>query len=320
MRGIGSLLIMLVAVFLQSCKDGATSMLSKSGGRPFDVLIVSNNRAAGQVVDSVLSTDVPCLPQSEPQFDTSLIDSTRLNATTRMARSIVIVTVNSSLFTQTRIRYEKNVWAKGQLVTHINTPNTAALRHDMLTIGSRLVSLLTRFELNLTIRGLSAASNLRADSMVTAVTGLRIHTPVALSSSKRGVGFLWLSDNGGSGLTNICVYTYGGLDASEARFRVARDSIMCVNIPGERAGMYMTTAQEPLLCTVKKVHQRPRTIVRGLWEMHSDAMGGPFVAHVMADTVHQRMVVAEVFVYAPGMKKRNLLRQAEAVLFTVSGD
>lgn len=312
------LLFIAVVVSLQSCKDSVTSMLPKSGGLPFEVLIVANNNAAGQVVDSVLCTDVPCLPQSEPQFDTSLVDSTRLNATTRMARSIVIVTANNSLFSKTRIRYEKDVWAKGQLVTHINTPNVSTLRHDMQTIGQQLLSLLTRFEFIQTIRRLTSAHNLRADSIATVITGRKFHAPVELKSSKRGEDFLWLSDNSNSGMTNLCVYTYGGLDASQSRFRAARDSIMRINIPGEHAGMYMTTAQEPLLCTAERVHGRSRMIVRGLWEMHSDAMGGPFVAHVIPDSAHQRIIVAEAFVYAPEMNKRNLLRQAEAALFTMN--
>lgn len=317
MKAAAALLITAVFVSLQSCKDGAKSMLPKSGGRSFEVLIVANNHTAGTIVDSVLSSNTPCLPQPEPLFDTSLTDSAHLNSTTRMARSIVIVTVNSSLFTKTRIRYEKDVWAKDQIVAYINAPDTAILRHDMNTSGTRLATLLTRFELNSTIQRLAAGTNQRADSMAAAVTGKRIRVPVKLASSKQGKGFLWLSDNANSGMTNICVYTYGGLDASTERFRIARDSIMQANILGERAGMHMATAQEPLSCTAEMVRQRPRTIVRGLWEMRNDAMGGPFVAHVMADSAHQRMIVAEAFVYAPETKKRNLIRQAEASLYTL---
>lgn len=317
MKAVATLLIAAAFVSLQSCKDGAKSMLPKSGGRPFEVLIVANNHVAGTVVDSVLSSDTPCLPQPEPLFDTSLTDSTHLNSTTRMARSIVIVTVNSGLFTKTRVRYEKNVWAKDQIVAYINTPDAATLRHDMNTSGTQLAALLTRFELNSAIQRLTTGSNRRADSLAAAITGRQIRVPVELASSKQGKSFLWLSDNANSGMANICVYTYGGLDASPERFRAARDSIMQVNILGERRAMYMTTAQEPLSCSAEMVRQRPRTIIRGLWEMRNDAMGGPFVAHVMADSAHSRMVVAEAFVYAPGMKKRNLIRRAEASLYTL---
>ena len=47
-------------------------------------------------------------------------------------------------------------------------------------------------------------------------------------------------------------------------------------------------------------------------------MGGPFVAHAIADSIHKRIVVAEAFVYAPEQLKRNIMRQLEAALYTFS--
>ena len=45
---------------------------------------------------------------------------------------------------------------------------------------------------------------------------------------------------------------------------------------------------------------------RGLWKMEHDAMGGPFVSHSRVDTLNNRVVVAEGFVYAPEKMKRGL--------------
>ena len=49
-------------------------------------------------------------------------------------------------------------------------------------------------------------------------------------------------------------------------------------------------------------------------EMQNDAMGGPFVAYWKPNG--KRIVVTEVFVYAPETKKRNLVRRLEAALYT----
>lgn len=306
-----------VLMLLGACGDGAGSMLPKSGGRPFEVLIVTGNRAAGGVLDSILSQSVPSLPQQEPEFDVSQTDSAGLNSMTRLARSIVIVTVDPARFTKTRIRYDKNVWARQQLVVYVNTPDVASLRRDMGVLGRRLLSLLVRSEINNTIRSLAASRNLQADSAVRTVMGLRMRIPSDMTSSKRGRGFAWFSNNANSGMSSICVYVYPGLDTGESRFRTMRDSIMRVNIPGERAGMYMMTSEFPLNHSVERVRRRSVTIFRGLWEMHNDAMGGPFVAHVVPDTAHNRVVVVEAFVYAPEMKKRNLIRRTEAALYTL---
>ena len=58
-------------------------------------------------------------------------------------------------------------------------------------------------------------------------------------------------------------------------------------------------------------------VVRGLWEMEGDMMGGPFVSHALLDKKKGRVIVAESFVYAPESKKANLIRRMEAALFTL---
>lgn len=57
---------------------------------------------------------------------------------------------------------------------------------------------------------------------------------------------------------------------------------------------------------------------RGLWKIYNgEAMGGPFVSLTRLDPVNGRVVTAEVFLYAPGQKKRNAMRQLEAILYSL---
>ena len=58
---------------------------------------------------------------------------------------------------------------------------------------------------------------------------------------------------------------------------------------------------------------------RGLWKMlDGEAMGGPFVSLTRLDPVNGRVVTAEAFLFAAGQKKRNALRQIEAILYTLA--
>ena len=50
-----------------------------------------------------------------------------------------------------------------------------------------------------------------------------------------------------------------------------------------------------------------RGVLRGLWRMEGDKMGGPFVSHALLDKKKGRVIVAESFVYAPESKKANLI-------------
>ena len=58
-------------------------------------------------------------------------------------------------------------------------------------------------------------------------------------------------------------------------------------------------------------------VVRGLWEMENDIMGGPFVSHSVVDEINNRVIVVEAFLYAPNRKKGSMMRKLEASLFTL---
>lgn len=311
------LLLLTAILALCSCSGGPQSLLPKSGGRPYEVLLVASDRRCTAVVDSVLTQDMPSLPQREPMFDVSLIDTTRFNQTTRLARCIVIVTVNPAVFTSTRIRYEKNVWARPQLVVYVNTPSASQLSQYMAKAGHRLTSLLTRAEINTAISTLRAGSNRKAESSIRRMFGWDMRIPAEMKAGKTGRNFIWLSDNRPDRMRNICVYSYSGTTLDAHRALAARDSVMRLNIPGELDGMYMQTTPGSVTAGLATEDGRTMMISRGLWEMRNDAMGGPFVSYSVVDSANSRIIVAEAFVYAPGTNKRNLIRSAEAALYTL---
>lgn len=315
MRKLKTLLLTITVTMLLSCKDGVESMLPKSGGRPYEVLVVATDKTCKSVMDSLLTQDTPGLPQSEPMFDVSMTDSARFNQTAKMARNIVIVTVDPLRFTSTRIRYEKNVWAKPQMVVYVNTPSVKALEHGIKKNGSMLTDLLIRAEMNTALSLLGKGGNPKAEKHINEMFGVNMKIPSDMKSEKRGHDFLWLSDNAASGMRNICVYAYKGNNLDASRGLAARDSVMKKNIPGEGPEMYMQTATESVTAELKKEKGRMIMVCRGIWEMHADAMGGPFVSVSTVDSAQNRIIVTEAFVYAPEMKKRNLIRQTEAILY-----
>ena len=305
-----------IAALLCSC-DGQVSMLPKSGGRPYEVLVVADGKADAYLIDSILSQDAAGLPQAEPMFDVSVTDSRHFNEAAKLARNIVVVTVNPRVYTAARVRYEKNVWARPQMVAYVNTPSSEVLAKALPLTGRQLADLFTRAEMNVEIARLAKSGNAEALATVDSMLGCAMKLPADMKYGKKGKGFVWFSDNDPSSMQNVCVYSYPGIALDPGKAMAARDSVMKRNIPGERPGMYMQTVKGS--AQFAKTTEKGRTLMisRGLWQMHGDAMGGPFVAHSTVDSVRRRIIVAEAFVYAPGTKKRNLVRQAEAALYTL---
>ena len=56
--------------------------------------------------------------------------------------------------------------------------------------------------------------------------------------------------------------------------------------------------------------------MRGLWEVHNDFMGGPFVSHAFYSRDGKDIIVMEAVVYAAKYEKRHYMRQVESLLYS----
>lgn len=294
--------MLFAAVTLAACNRGKQTMLPDSGGRPYEVVIIGD---CDSILYKVLSAPVGSLPQPEPSFDVSM--AAAMNATLRLARNIVVIEADTKL-NQIKVKYERNIYAEPQLIVRISTPSTAALKNAMQlqNAADDIRNLIKRNEMKNAIMRLEHKHNTKLEAEVRQMFGIDMRIPADMQASRKGNDFIWISNDSPTAMTNICIYT------SENR-----DSVMQTNIKGETDDMYMTTVEGSVVTTELTIDGSARTVRRGLWEMHGDAMGGPFVQHIIKRSDKQRTIVAEVFVYAPGTKKRNLLLNTEAALYTI---
>lgn len=301
-------LLVLSCLALTACKDG-DALTPRSGGRAFEVMVVADR-------DSVLThylaglREEP-LPQPEQLFDLSL--AKRLDGVARVARSIVILEEDAKKYNKVQLRYDRNVYASPQLIVYVQTPSVVALRRFLRTNAS-LKNLLLEQEMVVERKALKKKHNAEASKATEEQFGVSLLVPADLTAMKRGKDFLWMSDDGGAANRSICVYWLSAdKTLSQDDILAARDSIMRMNIPGERAGTYMQTCGS-VSWQESNIGGQPCRIARGLWQIKGDAMGGPFVLHIIS--VGGRWLAVEAFVYAPGAKKRNRLRLLEAALYT----
>lgn len=225
----------------------------------------------------------------------------------RYSRLMLTVDIDSTRFSRTAIKYRRNIYAEPQTVVRITSPSAAAMRRDLP--AQQLREFLYKEELSMAQATLQQKHNKKMEATVKRMFGAEMLIPADMTSCKQGKNFLWISNNSPTSMLNICIYSH---DFSK------RDSVMRVNIKGETDSMYMTTVHDA--CQVK--YDCTGAFVehdwRGLWEMKGDAMGGPLVARTIFRGLNRNTpVTIEGFVYAPGVKKRNLVMQLEAVLQTI---
>lgn len=310
---------------LASCAGWKREMLTPAAsGRPYELLVVADAAGwrgeAGAALRRALETDVPGLPQAEPSFRLMHASPKAFDAVLRLVRNILVVEVDRDRHSQVTFRWEKDVYASPQVIFTLGAPDEAAVAAWTEEYGPSLVRFFTQVERERRVQELKENHSAEVLGLVREMFGCEVWVPSALKASKTGRDFLWVGTNAATDDRNFVMYSYPY--TTEAAFTKAgfihkRDSVMKVNIPGACPGMYMATDTLMSDDSLLRVQGTRVLEVRGLWRMEGDFMGGPYVAHARLDTVRRRVVVAEVFIYAPNRPKRNLLRGLEASLYTL---
>lgn len=314
----------IVAIALSACSGGKKGVFgATSSGRAYEILVVVDpamwERPAGRALYDVLDTDVPGLPQSERSFRMMYTSPANYDATLKLIRNIIIADVQD-IYTQPKFKYAKDVYAAPQTILTIQAPDEASFEQFVTENKQTIIDFFTRAEMNRQITQLEKKHNDYVTTKVKSMFDCDVWVPAELSSTKQGENFFWAGTNAATGDQNFVIYSYPYTDKdtfTKEYFVHKRDSVMKVNIPGAREGMYMST--DSLMTDVRPISVQGDYALeaRGLWRIKGDFMGGPFVSHVRLDKANQRIIVSEIFIYSPDKMKRNLVRQMEASLYTL---
>ena len=311
---------------LPSCKkEGKSVFTPTSSGRPYEVLVVMDKNMweapTGRALYNVLDRDVPGLPQSERSFRISQIPTDRMVRSFKIFRNIIMADIQP-IYTQPKMKYSRNTYSVPQMILTIQAPDTASFASFVEKNGQTIIDFFTKAEMNRQINQLKEEHNPVISTKVGSIFGCDVMVPMEVQKYKQGKDFIWASTDRANADMNFVMYSYPYTDKNtftKEYFIHKRDSVMKINIPGAREGMYMTTA-DSMFVDVKNINVKGEYAfeARGLWEMEGDMMGGPFVSHARVDRPNGRVVVVEAFIYSPKGLKRDLMRRMEAALYTLS--
>ena len=306
-----------------ACKGPAIK--PNATGAPSEVIVVMNDRywdgAAGEALMKVLGAPVEGLPEKEPELSVSHTDANRFSGIYKVVRNILIVDIDSTLYTKVSVGYVKDQWAKNQMVVKITAPTVKDFVSYIEQHGKPIVNAFVKEELKRSQAYLKKNYSKTAQDKIREMFGVEISIPEDMKLYRDTTDFFWTTNDAGTGRRDMVVYSFPYTDKNTFTkdYMIAmRDSVMKANIPGAFPGSYMTT-QKKFITDYKGIDVNGEYVgeLRGLWRVEGDKMGGPFVSHAMLDKKNQRVIVAEGFVYAPETNKRNYMRQLEAALYTM---
>lgn len=326
-------LLVLTSVVLLGCTSGQSS--KKPSGvttisAPYELLLVADKEwvanGSGAELMELLKSDVAVLPQSEACFRVININPVAFKDQFRGYAEIMYVETNPT-YTEPKLTITRDVYAHPQTILTVQAHDRRQAAEFIKEKGTYILRTFINAELSRETIYLRKTFSQKVMDQALKQFGRKIYAPKDISSVKVGKDFFWASAMDRENMLNICMYEFplddedgedGEMEQTLDSFMVHRNAIMKDNVQGDKPGSYMTT--QPLGLMGEVVVEDGLTImeVRGLWRMENDMMGGPFVSYTWIDPQKRKAFVAEGFVYAPQRKKRELIRELEASLRTIT--
>lgn len=303
-------------------KQGTARGASTSA--PYELMVVADKdwlkTLGGQSVKDLIYAYMPCTPQPEPWLRATIVEPHNFKGVFQNYANILMVDVGSK-YKKANFHVAYNVYAKPQIVVTLCAPTDADMTMLCELHFDEILDLFNHAEDQRAQQRLRKKYSQIVQTQAKNQFQCLIFAPEELNAIKKGKDFFWASSQGQhEQYWNLCMYSYPYTSRQTFTldyFIEKRDSFMRANIQGEDEGSYMSSERSVLQSRNITVNNHFVQEVRGLWQMEHAAMGGPFISYAQVDTVHNRVLVAEGFVYAPDKKKHDFLRQLEAALQTI---
>ena len=269
----------------------------------------------GDTVRKYFAEEFSDLPQSEPLFSLQQAAPELFSGIFKTVRNILIIKKGSN----PGVRFYTNKYAEPQLIVYIEEKDNEQIKK---LIDDYAVQIIKRFRES-EIRNLQNKhrKSLRNNKDIEQALNIKIDIPNYFTLVDHQKNFFWLRRDLKTGEQDILLYTIPlkkSKDIEPEKVIYYRDSIGKKYIPGPTDDTYMKSeknispSQEFIEIDEKKALES-----RGLWNMKNDFMGGPYINYTILDKENNRLIVAEGFIYAPAIDKRDYMVQLEAILKTL---
>ena len=300
------------------------ALLPNISGKAGEVIVVIDKGlwegSVGTVLRDTLTADCPYLPQREPLYNLVDVAPSGFGNMFQIHRNIIIVNVSSSV-TEPGVVIKQNLWAAPQCVIYINAANAESAVSLIKENGSRIITTLEQAERDRVIANSKKFEERALAPVVTEVSGGSPHFPSGYKLKKKTSDFVWITYAPEGTQQSVFAFKYpvaaGENMMSKENLIANINEMLKNNVPGMFENTYMTIASG-ITPSVKYMNYKGHAFaeIRGLWDVHNDYMGGPFVAHAFYSQDGKDMIVLLAFVYAPKYDKRQYLRQVESILYS----
>jgi len=317
-------LLFLLPLFLISCNSDNTNMHKNVTGKAGDLVVVSSestwNGNPGKLIRRTLAQEHIALPQDEPIFDLIKVPREGFKSIFKSTRNILQVSVSPNI-DSSGIQFRDDVWAYPQATVTITAQNEEQFEEIFNENKDKIMSYYLKAEQERLKMGYNKFYEKGIYNELKEDFDLTMKVPPGFVIAEQKKDFVWLKYETPEISQGIILYTFRYVSDSaftENYLLRVRDSVLKANVPGPSEGSYMATERRiEQAQNITQYNGHYASLMRGLWRVRNDFMGGPYISLAVLDEDRQRVVVAFGYVYAPSKDKRNYLRQVQAMIYSL---
>lgn len=326
MKKISCFALVVMLIMMSSCrhKTGNTGFKTEnfSTGKAGEMILAIDSAywspAAITAIYKVLNQPQPAINQIEPMFDVIQCSNADYRASFMRHRNIVQFDYNPD-YAANSFEIDKNPFTNPQIVVKIRGNQQDSCLALFLSHQDEIV----RAMYNNDIARLQNAHRKLNESVIEKKIkekfGITMTVPSGYFIGREEEDFLWLCFRTPKNDRFVMIYRSPLYELTPENIVEERNRITKAYVQGAVAGAYPIVANLEGYPLSQKIRIRYHEGVelRGLWESVRDKMGGPFYSFTQVAPDSASVITIDGFVYAPQEKKRDYLREVEAVVKSI---
>ena len=306
--------ILIAALLFISCNDGTKIVLASSGNLNEISIVVEDQLwegSVGKALTNILSKPIYGLPQQEPLFKLRQIPPRVFSGFVTKSRTIIIIENNK----QKHTRLLLNKYASPQTVIVVSGMTSREIIEELKKHSKKIINNIKEAEIKEKQRRIRKSLN--SSQVLDSIFKIKLNYPSIYRVAAVDRNFVWLRKDTKSGSVNLSVFQtpLKTNRLNTEKIITIRDSVSKQKIPGPTKETYMSTETQykPVLVPTK-IRKYKGLEVRGLWEVKKQFMGGPFINFSVVDSINNRILFFDGFVYSPGTEKASYIFEIEAII------
>ncbi len=317
----------ITAYLFSSCAKDSEPYVPASSGSPGHILIIMEKQKwkyePGKVVREAFNQPYEILPQNEPVFDYSHIPPEAYSSLLNKSRNILIAKISVNV-KKPEVLISKNKHAKPQMIITVKARNSEEFIKLFKKNADKIMFSFTKAERERLIKVYGGKlSEKKIIQKLKEKHNIYMAVPQGYTLDVDSNDFVWISRETPYSSQGLLIWEYPYTDTLQLTLDSLlkkRDKITKTHVPGPADSSYMTTERlvEPIFNEFI-LNKKYAVIIKGLWKITGAKgvfMGGPFVEITVVDEKRNRLITVDGYVYGGRKKKRELMRQVEAVLYS----